>query len=1127
MSMKQTPLQRDGLAGRGEIDHNALCRVLDSIRDALVTLDRDWRYIYVNARAAELSGMTAADMIGRTIWEVFPELSGTEMEHACRRALDTGTQQQLEYYHSPSHRWYEHRIDPTPEGLVIFTTNITDRRQAESRLEAVLASLDDAFMTIDRDWRITHANPRALEITQKKPEELLGKTAWQAFSVYRGTLLETTLRKVMDERVPTHVEALGPLSARWYDIGVYPSADGVALTARDIHKRKRAEASLREQKELLRQLMENSGQVFCIFEPDLSRVHYVNRVYETIFGRSIDSLYADASSWLPAVHPDDRARVEQACAEALTRPGFDAEFRVVHPDGTLRWVRNRLFPVKDVSGQIVCSVAMAEDVSERKHAEQALRHSRERLRLALDAGGMGAWEWDITTNALAWDPTQLALWGMPGPSMEITMEQSLELVHPDDRALVDQAMQHALQTGDLQVEFRICRPDGQLRWLAGKGGVVRDASGHPARLIGVNFDITERRLAERALRDSEERFRSLADSMPQFVWTARPDGTITFINQQWVSYSGITLEQTNEFGMIRTIVHPDDAERTFTRWAECLATGKPHEVQSRYKRHSDGAYRWFLIRAVPCRDADGHIREWFGTATDVDEQKRAEEALRESEQRFRMLADSAPVHIWMDDEHGRARFVNARYCEFTGLRADELLSAGWHDIVHPDDRERYLEAYREATASRTEHRAIIRLRRHDGVYRRFEVVGLPRFEGRRCAGYIGCSFDVTERFEAEEALREADRRKDEFLATLAHELRNPLSPMSNAVQLMRQPGVDPAVAARAMGILERQLAHMVRLIDDLLDINRISRNKLELRKQRIELSAAIQAALETSRPLIEASGHELTVSLPDEPVYLDADLTRLGQVFSNLLTNAAKYTDRGGRIRLTAERHGHDVVVSIADSGIGIAAEHLPRLFEMFSQLTPALQRSQGGLGIGLTLVRGLVEMHGGSVEARSGGMGKGSEFVVRLPMLVEPATSPQPPRDQDTRGRAGCRILVVDDLRDAAESLAMMLTFWGHEARVVHDGLAAVETAAAFRPAVILLDIGLPLLNGYEVARRIRAQPWGEQIVIIALTGWGQEEDRRRALEGGCNHHLTKPVDPAVLAELLATITGAAARAS
>jgi PAS domain S-box-containing protein len=592
-----------------------------------------------------------------------------------------------------------------------------------------------------------------------------------------------------------------------------------------------------------------------------------------------------------------------------------------------------------------------------------------------------------------------------------------------------------------------------------------------------------------------------------------------------VSYSGVTLEQANEFDMVRNVVHPDDAERTFTRWAESLATGKPHEVQTRYRRHSDGVYRWFLIRAVPFRDAEGRIREWFGTATDIDEQKQAEEALRESEQRFRMFADSAPVHIWMEDLHGRARFVNARYCEFTGLPADELLSEGWYDVIHPDDRKRHLEAYRKAAASRTEHRAMVRLRRHDGVYRHFEVVGLPRFEGRRCAGYIGCSFDVTERFEAEEALREADRRKDEFLATLAHELRNPLSPMSNAVQLMRQPGVAPAVATRAMGILERQLAHMVRLIDDLLDINRISRNKLELRKERIELSAVIQAALETSRPLIEASGHELTVSLPDEPVYLDADLTRLGQVFSNLLTNAAKYTDRGGRIHLSAERHGHEVVVSVADSGIGIAAEHLPRLFEMFSQLTPALQRSQGGLGIGLTLVRGLVEMHGGSVEARSEGMGKGSEFVVRLPVLGESATLPQPPREAGAGGLTGCRILVVDDLRDAAESLAMVLTLWGHETRVAHDGLAAVEAAEAFRPTVILLDIGLPLLNGYEVARRIRAQPWGEQMVIIALTGWGQEEDRRRALEGGCNHHLTKPVDPTVLAALLATITGTAAR--
>jgi CheY-like chemotaxis protein len=280
--------------------------------------------------------------------------------------------------------------------------------------------------------------------------------------------------------------------------------------------------------------------------------------------------------------------------------------------------------------------------------------------------------------------------------------------------------------------------------------------------------------------------------------------------------------------------------------------------------------------------------------------------------------------------------------------------------------------------------------------------------------------------------------------------------------------------------------------------------------------------VEAARPSVEAQAHELTVTLPTPPVYLDADPVRLAQVFSNLLTNAAKYTDRGGHVRLTAERHGGEVVVSVKDSGIGIAAEHLPRLFEMFSQVAPARERSQGGLGIGLSLVKGLVEMHGGTVEARSEGLGKGSEFIVRLPAAEAPAERTPRPSGDGERGRGGRRrrILVVDDNPDAAASLAIMLRLAGHEVHAVHDGQEGVEAAAWFKPGVAFLDLGMPRLNGLEAARHIRAQPWGQNMVLVAVTGWGQEEDKRRASEAGFDHHLTKPVDPPALARLLDGVT-------
>jgi CheY-like chemotaxis protein len=319
--------------------------------------------------------------------------------------------------------------------------------------------------------------------------------------------------------------------------------------------------------------------------------------------------------------------------------------------------------------------------------------------------------------------------------------------------------------------------------------------------------------------------------------------------------------------------------------------------------------------------------------------------------------------------------------------------------------------------------------------------------------------------------------------------------------------------------MERQLGHMVRLIDDLLDISRISQNKMELRRERVLLEDIVASAIETARPLIEAAGHELTVSLPTEPVPLDADLTRLAQLFSNLLTNSAKYTEQGGRIWLAAECRGAEVVVSVRDTGIGIPAEALPRLFDMFSQVDRSIERSTGGLGIGLALVKGLAEMHGGTVEAASAGAGQGSTFTVRLPVVA--AAGPLATRPDEERPPVGNgqRILVVDDSRDSAVSMAKVLKLLGSEVRTAHDGLEAVEMTGAFRPDVILMDVGMPRLNGYDATRRIRQQPWGRDVTIIALTGWGQEGDRVQSREAGCDGHLVKPVDFADLEKLLAEL--------
>jgi len=379
-------------------------------------------------------------------------------------------------------------------------------------------------------------------------------------------------------------------------------------------------------------------------------------------------------------------------------------------------------------------------------------------------------------------------------------------------------------------------------------------------------------------------------------------------------------------------------------------------------------------------------------------------------------------------------------------------------------------------------------------------------------------YDVSAVRQRADELAEASRHKDEFLATLAHELRNPLAPIRNAAHYLGMKGLTEPDAKTARDVIARQVTVMVRLIDDLLDVSRISRNKLDLRKQHVELATVVESALESSRSLIQQCGHELTISLPPEPVHLDADPIRLAQVFLNLLNNAAKYTKRGGHIWLTAQREGSDVVISVRDNGIGISGDMLSGIFDMFTQVDKSLERSQGGLGIGLTLVRRLVEMHDGCIEARSNGPDEGSEFVVRLPLLIQPPDEP-PPRSDVPRATAlsECRILVVDDAKDSADSLGMLLRLMGNDIRTAHDGLQAVEVAETFHPELVLLDIGLPKLNGYDVARRIRQQPWGRDVILVALTGWGQDEDRRRSQEAGFNFHIVKPVELAALEKLLA----------
>jgi PAS domain S-box-containing protein len=642
-------------------------------------------------------------------------------------------------------------------------------------------------------------------------------------------------------------------------------------------------------------------------------------------------------------------------------------------------------------------------------------------------------------------------------------------------------------------------------------------------------------------------FERMAEATPDilFVYDLRQHRGV-YCNRQVERVLGYSTAEILSLGRgLADLVHPDDLPRVRAEAAGYagLAEGQVLEMKFRM-RHAAGGYRLLHLRQVVfSRDNDGRLVRFLGLAQDVTEARRVEEELRDSEQRFARFMQHLPGLAWAKDLQGRYVFANDAAEKAFRRTRSELYGRTDDEVFPPATAAQFKVNDRRALESGAGVTVVESLPHEDGVLHHSVVSKFPiaGIDGRvMMVG--GMAIDITDRLRAEEALREADRHKDEFLATLAHELRNPLAPVRNGLEVLQKVGVSGEAAA-VCEMMDRQLRQLTRLVDDLLDVSRITRGKIKLQRERVALVEVLRRAIETSRPLLDERNHTLSVTLPPGDLYLDADPARLSQVVANLLNNAAKYTDEGGRIILSAGREGGQAVIRVRDSGVGIPGEMLPRVFDLFTQADRTLDRSQGGLGIGLTLVKSLVEMHGGEVTAHSEGPGRGSEFLVRLPTgelsgktgPAAPQTAPafagvgatprlQPGPSEDGRAEPvtphkGRRILVVDDNADSALSLALLLRLGGHEVRTALDGESGLHVAREFRPQVVLLDIGLPRMDGYEVARRLRAEEKGApRLLVLAMTGYGQDEDRRRSREAGCDHHLVKPVDPDELRRLLAT---------
>ena len=825
-------------------------------------------------------------------------------------------------------------------------------------------------------WRYVDANAAALRFYECTREEVVGRTVQEAFPE-RAARAEMLCQRALlgGERLQYETE----YKDRQLYVRAFAVDDrSVALTCTDITERKRAESALANSERRFQALVDGCPVGVAQNSMD-GRFHDGNAGYCDIGGYSAEEL--SRLTWQQITHPDhleaDLALGKRVMAGEL--PHYSIEKRYIRKDGEPVWVSMFGNFVFDEQRLPVLGVAVVVDITARKQADDEVRESRERLQMAHEGAGLGSFDWDIASNTINWDLRARELWGFT-ERQTIDLPTAMAGIHPDDREQVKNHLEASLDSvtrRHYMASYRVINvEDGETRWIEAQGQVKYEGD-KPVRMVGTVRDISQRVKAERSLRASEERFRELANNIDQIVWTTDAHGQPTWYNDRWYELVDAPVEKMVDNGWHR-LVHPAHIERIGKGFRAAVAAGALWEDTFPVLSKS-GEYRWFLVRALPIRAADGTVLRWFGTNTDITAQR-----------------------------------------------------------------------------------------------------------------------------QLQDALTDADRRKDEFLAMLAHELRNPVAPIVNVAHVLARKLHEDSDARGLVAIVQRQAGHLARLLDDLLDVARITRGRIELRRETLNINDCIAVASETVEPLLRSGNHRLDMSRAPQELRVEGDRVRLTQSITNLLNNAAKYSEPGTAIQVRTFARDGMAAIEVRDEGRGIAPEVLPKIFELFAQGHRPLDRKSGGLGIGLSVCKQLIEMHGGTVSAHSEGVGKGATFTLMLPLV---SATPRAVEPGELRNRAvSLRVLIVDDNSDAADSIALLLQMSGHETKVAYRGEEAMGLCEQFKPDVVLLDIGLPGMDGYQVVQKLRAD--GFEGRAIALSGYGQPEDKQKALRSGFDAHLVKPVE-------------------
>jgi PAS domain S-box-containing protein len=876
----------------------------------------------------------------------------------------------------------------------------------------------------------------------------------------------------------------------------------------DVSEHRRADEALRASEARFRSVLENSRDVIYRVNVQTGHYDYISPSVETVVGFSPNELAAmDVETSQAMIHPDDAPAMRAAVARLETTGTADVEYRQRAKNGDYRWLSNHMSVVKDGSGRPLYRNGNIRDITEQKQAECALRQSEARHRALFDNSIDAIFATAPDGRVFAANQVACQTFGM-------TEE---ELIRAGRQGITDwsdprhgPALAERARSGHLRRELGYVRKDGTKFTAEVSSVILPDRATSFVILRDITErkqDITERRQAEEALRAGSTLLNGVLESSLSGIMAFKSirdaQGRITDFEWQLCNATAermVGRRATDLVGRKLLAEMPGNkADGLFDKYVVVVETGRPLHHEHYYEH--EGLKTWFDTCAVQLGDG------FAVTFSDITVRKRAEEALERSKQRLAEVLDSIEDDFYALDRDWRFTFTSEHFTSRIGKRPEDFLGHNIWEMFPKHLGTVYEENLRAAMDKRETRRFEIGGKYTDAWYR---MTVSPSAEGITILGT-----EITENKKIEEALREADQRKNEFLAVLSHELRNPLAPIRNSTYILEhcEPGGEQA--KRALAVIDRQAAQLAHLVDDLLDVTRITRNKIQLQRQTLELNELVRHTVEDHRTLFDRADVRVEFHPFPQPVFVSADRNRLVQVIGNLLQNAAKFTGRGGETRITisAEAPEKRAVIQVADTGVGMTPEMVARLFQPFSQADSTLDRSKGGLGLGLALAKGLVELHGGDITARSAGLGQGAAFVVRLPLAIDDAVAPRPAA---TAGKVRRRVLIIEDNVDAADSLRDILAFDEHEVEVAYNGPQGIAKAQEFRPDVVFCDIGLPSMDGYEVARAFRADDALRGAFLVALSGYAMPEDLERASAAGFKRHLAKPPSLEKLGEIL-----------